>query len=119
MNTAYIIVTVISAVWVGFSAFSLYRKADFVAQPLNDYGVPESWWPWLATAKAAGAVGLLAGLWIPYLTLAAGIGIILYFLGAVITVLRARSYKTVAFPVLYLVPVVVALGLGLAAGSLV
>jgi hypothetical protein len=33
----------------------------------------------------------------------------------VITVLRARSYKTVAFPMLYLIPVAVALGLGIAA----
>jgi hypothetical protein len=36
----------------------------------------------------------------------------LYFAGAVTTVLRARSYKTVAFPV---IPLAVALGLGFAA----
>jgi hypothetical protein len=39
----------------------------------------------------------------------------LYFAGAVTTVLRARSYKTVAFPVFYLTPIAVALGLGFAA----
>lgn len=44
----------------------------------------------------------------------AAVGLILYFTGAVITVLRARSYQTVAFPVLYLLPVATALALGAA-----
>ncbi len=47
----------------------------------------------------------------PAIGVAAAIGLILYFAGAVITVLRARSYKTVAFPVLYLAPVVATLAL--------
>ncbi|KJY26125.1 DoxX family protein, partial [Streptomyces sp. NRRL S-495] len=63
----------------------------------------------------AGAAGLLVGLAVPALGVAAAIGLILYFLGAVITCLRARSYKTVAFPLLYLAPVAVTLGLGFAA----
>ncbi|MFD9066917.1 DoxX family protein [Kitasatospora purpeofusca] len=46
---------------------------------------------------------------------AAAVGLILYFLGAVVTCLRARSYSTVPFPLLYLAPVAVTLGLGLAA----
>ncbi|MET9212135.1 MULTISPECIES: DoxX family protein [Actinomycetes] len=115
MHTAYIIVTVIAALWVGFSAFSLLRRAPFVVDPLIEYGVPQTWWTPLGLAKAAGALGLLLGLWIPALGITAAIALILYFLGAVITVLRARSYKTVAFPLLYLLPVAVALGLGAAA----
>ncbi|MEV0434421.1 DoxX family protein [Nocardia sp. NPDC050413] len=115
METAYVVVTVVAALWVGFSAFSLLRRAAFVVDPLVDYGVPESWWTPLGVAKAAGAIGLLVGLWVPVVGVVAAIGLILYFAGAVVTVLRARSYKTVAFPVLYLVPVAVALGLGFAA----
>lgn len=115
MHPAYVIVTVIAALWVGFSAFSLLRRAPFVVDPLIDYGVPRTWWTPLGLAKAAGALGLLLGLWIPALGIAAAVGLILYFLGAVVTVLRARSYKTVAFPVLYLLPVAVALALGIAA----
>ncbi|MEV6359130.1 DoxX family protein [Nocardia asteroides] len=115
MNTAYIIVTVVAALWVGFSAVSLLRRAPFVVDPLIEYGVPQTWWTPLGLAKAAGAIGLLAGLWIPALGITAAIALILYFTGAVITVLRAHSYKTVAFPVLYLAPVAVALGLGIAA----
>ncbi|MEV6065374.1 DoxX family protein [Nocardia sp. NPDC052001] len=115
MNTAYIIVTIVAAAWVGFSAFSLLRKAPFVVDPLIEYGVPQSWWAPLGVAKALGAIGLIVGLFIPAIGIAAAIGLILYFAGAVITVLRARSYKTVAFPLLYLIPVAVAVGLGAAA----
>ncbi|GAA3206195.1 DoxX family protein [Nonomuraea roseoviolacea] len=115
MSTTQVIVTGLTAAWVGFSGFSLLRRADFVAKPLIEYGVPRSWWPWLGAAKAAGAIGLLAGLAVPAIGVAAAIGLILYFTGAVVTVLRARSYKTVVFPFLYLAPVVVALALGTAA----
>ncbi|GAA1719636.1 DoxX family protein [Nonomuraea sp. AD125B] len=113
MSTTLIVVTVLTAAWVGFSGFSLLRQADFVAKPLVEYGVPKSWWPWLGAAKAAGAVGLLVGLAVPAIGVAAGIGLVVYFLGAVVTVLRARSHKTVVFPVLYLAPVVATLLLGL------
>ncbi|MFC0842778.1 MULTISPECIES: DoxX family protein [Streptomyces] len=113
--STYAIVAVLTAAWVGFSGFSLLRRADFVTQPLIEYGVPRSWWTLLGLAKAAGAAGLLVGLAVPGIGLAAGIGLVLYFLGAVVAVLRARSYKTVAFPVLYLAPVVATLILGYAA----
>ncbi|SDE47765.1 DoxX family protein [Glycomyces harbinensis] len=112
MNTAHVIVTIAAALWVGFSAYSILTKAPFVVEPLTDYGVPSSWWPWLGAAKAAGALGLLVGLFVPVIGVAAAVGIILYFTGAVVTVLRARSYKTVAYPVLYLVPTAAALVLG-------
>ncbi|WP_405489026.1 DoxX family protein [Nocardia sp. NBC_00511] len=115
MHTAYIIVTIAAAAWVGFSAVSLLRRAAFVVDPLVEYGVPQSWWNPLGVAKAIGAIGLIVGLFVPVIGVAAAIGLILYFAGAVVTVLRARSYKTVAFPVLYLIPVAVALGLGVAA----
>jgi hypothetical protein len=114
MSTAYVVVTVFAALWVGFSAFSLLRGASWVTDALTEYGVPRSWWPWLGAAKAAGALGLLAGLVVPVVGMAAAIGLILYFTGAVITVLRARSYSHVPYPLLYLVPVVGSLAVGAA-----
>lgn len=98
--------------WVGFSGVSLARRAEFVTQPLVEYGVPRSWWGRLALAKLAGAVGLLVGLVLPAVGVAAGVGLVLYFLGAVVTTVRARSYRTVPFPLLYLAPVALTLGLG-------
>ncbi|MGW0203790.1 hypothetical protein [Nonomuraea sp. NPDC003201] len=41
-----------------------------------------------------------------------GCQVALYFAGAVVTVLRARSYATVVFPLLYLGPMIAALALG-------
>ncbi|MFC4122807.1 DoxX family protein [Nonomuraea zeae] len=111
----HVIVTVLAAAWVAFSAYAILTRAAWVVEPLASYGVPSSWWPWLGAAKAAGAAGLLAGLFVPVIGILAGIGLVLYFVGAVVTVLRARSYATVAYPILYLVPVVAALALGVAA----
>ncbi|MFJ8927733.1 MULTISPECIES: DoxX family protein [unclassified Streptomyces] len=113
MSTTVVIVTVLTALWVGFSGVSLLRRAEFVVDPLVSYGVPETWWPRLAVAKLLGAAGLLVGLAVPAVGIAAAIALVLYFLGAVVTVLRARSYKTVAFPVLYLAPVVATLAVAL------
>jgi hypothetical protein len=115
MSIAHVIVTVFAALWVGFSAYSVLTRAKWVVEPLADYGVPRSWWPWLGAAKAAGAAGLLVGLAVPALGIAAAACLILYFLGAIITIVRARSYAHIPIPLLYLVPVAAALTLTLAA----
>lgn len=115
MSYAHVVVTIVASAWVAFSAVSVFIRATWVVEPLAEYGVPRSWWPWLGTAKAAGAVGLVVGLFVPLVGVAAGICLILYFIGAVITVARARSYGHLPFPLLYLVPVAVSLSLGFAA----
>lgn len=114
MSTAYIIVTSFAAALAAFSAGSVFFRAPWVVQPLTDYSVPRSWWPWLGTAKAAGAAGLLAGLFVPVVGVLAGIGLVLYFSGAVITVVRARWYSHVPFPLVYMAPVAGSLALGFA-----
>jgi hypothetical protein len=114
MSTAHVVVTLLGAALAAFSAGSVFVGAAWVVGPLADYGVPRAWWPWLGTAKAAGAAGLLAGLAVPAIGVAAAIGLILYFTGAVITVLRARSYTHIPFPLIYAAPVVAGLALGAA-----
>ncbi|MFC9256393.1 DoxX family protein [Amycolatopsis thailandensis] len=115
MTTAYVIVTLFGAFMAAFSAASIFFRAKWVVQPLADYGVPRTWWTPLGVAKAAGALGLVAGLWVPALGVAAGIGLVLYFAGAVITVLRAHWPSHVAFPLMYLAPVAASLVLGFVA----
>lgn len=115
MSTTYVVITVLATAWVGFSAASIFFRAKWVVEPLVEYGVPRAWWLWLGTAKAAGAAGLLAGLFVPVIGVLAGIGLVLYFTGAVLTVARARSYSHIPFPLLYLAPVVVSMALGFAA----
>jgi hypothetical protein len=109
MSTAYVVLTLVAAAMVGFSAVSVFLRTQWVVQPMADYGVPMSWLPWLGTAKAAGAAGLVVGLFVPVIGVAAGIGLVLYFTGAVATVIRARWYAHIPFPLLYAAPVVAAL----------
>jgi hypothetical protein len=82
---------------------------------LTDYRVPHSWWPWLGTVKAAGAAGLLVGLVVPRIGVLAAIGLVLYFAGAVGTVIRARFYAHIPYPLVFVAPVVAALALRVAA----
>jgi len=117
MSTAYVVVTILAAAWVGFSAAALYLRATWVVQGLTDYGVPRSWWPWLATAKAAGAAGLVAGLLVPAIGLLAQVCLVLYFTGAVVTVVRARWYSHIPYPLLYLAPVAATIALRLAVSA--
>lgn len=114
MYYAYLFTTVLAAAFVAFSAICVFVRAPWVTGPLADYGVPESWMFWLGTAKAAGAAGLLVGLFVPVIGLLATIGLCLYFTGALITVLRARAYTHIAAPLMYVAPVVVAAVLGAA-----
>ena len=115
MSTAYIVLTLLGAALAAFSVGSLLLHAKWVVQPLTDYGVPRSWWPWLGTAKAAGAAGLLVGLFVPVIGVMAGIGLVLHFAGAVITVVRTRWFSHIPYPLLYMAPVVASLALRFAA----
>jgi hypothetical protein len=112
MFTAYIVLTIVAAAMTAFSAGSVFFRAQWVVQPLADYGVPRSWWPWLGTAKAVGAIGMAAGLAVPPIGVAAGIGLVLYYAGAVTTVARARWYSHLPFPMVYVAPVIASLVLG-------
>ncbi|MFI1679200.1 DoxX family protein [Streptomyces sp. NPDC020607] len=115
MSTSYTVVTLVAAAMVAFSAVSVFLRAAWVVKPIADYGIPMAWLPWLGTAKAAGAVGLVAGLFVPVVGVVAGVALVLYFAGAVVTVVRARWYTHVPYPLMYAAPVIGALALGLAA----
>jgi DoxX-like family len=115
MHTAYIVVTLLAAAFVGFSAWALFSHAGFIMEPLERLQVPRSWWPWLATAKAAGAAGLVVGLFVPAIGMLAAICLVLYFTGAVITTLRVRWFGHLPAPLMYVVPVIASLALGFAA----
>lgn len=69
-----------------------------------DYGVPRAWWPGSTPRRPRVGAGLLVGLFVPFVGVPAGVGPVLYFLGAVVTVLRARWFSHVPFPLLYAAP---------------
>ncbi|MFE9607376.1 DoxX family protein [Streptomyces sp. NPDC006012] len=115
MVTAYVIVTVITvAANAGIVVTDLLR-AGFVLANSAEVGLPQSWLPWLATAKAAGAAGLLLGLLgARPLGLAAAVGLVLFFLGAIAAHVRSRVYHNIAFPTGYLGLITASLVLALA-----
>lgn len=115
MYIAYVVVTILAALMVGFSAYSVFTHAKWVEQAFDAYGIPRPLGPWLGTAKAAGVVGLLVGLFVPVIGLMAGICLVVYFAGAVITVIRSRMYSHIPYPLVYVAPVIGALVLHYAA----
>ena len=103
MFTAYVAVTVIAIVADTAIAVADLLRARFVLANSAEVGVPASWLPWLAGLKLAGAAGLLLGLLgAGPLGIAAGVGLVLFFVGAVAAHIRARVFHNIAFPLGYL-----------------
>jgi DoxX-like family len=103
MTTALFIATLVCIVANAFVAVADYVKAGFVLKNSAEVHVPESALPYLATLKLAGVIGLVAGLTVMrWLGVAAGIGLILFFIGALVAHIRARVFYNMAFPGLYL-----------------
>jgi hypothetical protein len=90
--TAYIAVTILAAAANLFSAGADFVRYEQVAVNMARAGVPDSWMTTLGILKAAGALGLLAGIAVPPIGIAAAAGLILFFVGAIITHLRGRFY---------------------------
>jgi hypothetical protein len=103
MSTAYLVVTVITVVVTAGIAVADYIPAGFVLANSAEVGVPRSWLPMLGTLKLAGAVGLVAGLAVPAIGIAAAVGLVLFFIGAIVTHIRAGVLYNIAFPGAYLV----------------
>ena len=111
MGTAYPVTTILVAALVLFSALGKIRRDPHIVQVVHEIvGVPLKYFPALAACEAAGAMGLLLGILWPPLGVAAGIGLMLYFLGAVVSHLRVGDVKGIG-PALFM--------LTLAAGALV
>lgn len=93
MSASYFVVTIITVAATGFAAIADLARAEFVVANSAAVGVPESWVTPLGLIKAAGAAGLLVGLiGVPFIGEAAAIGLILFFVGAIATHLRAGNY---------------------------
>ncbi len=113
MFTAYVAVTVLAAAANLFAAGADFVRYEQIAINMARTGVPESWMTMLGVLKAAGALGLLVGIWVPPIGVAAAAGLVLFFVGAIITHLRGRFYAF-TFPVAFLALAVAALVLRLA-----
>ncbi|MGW1777087.1 DoxX family protein [Streptomyces sp. NPDC002104] len=93
MFIAYAVVAGLLALTLAASATFTLQRNPSITESMGKVGVPDSWLPWLAALKAAGAIGLVAGLWLPPLGMAAALGVTLYFIGAIVFHVRAKDYN--------------------------
>ena len=91
MFTAYVAVTILAAAANAAAAAFDFARADWVLATMTKVGVPRSWLVPLGALKAAGALGLLVGIGVPLIGVAASAGLVLFFVGAIITHLRAHA----------------------------
>jgi DoxX-like family len=102
MSTAYVIVTALTAAITLQAAVLDFRRSEWIVSNMDKYGVPRSWLPYLGALKVAGAVGLLIGIWVPVIGIAAALGLVLYFIGAIVTVMQAHWYSHLRYPAPFL-----------------
>jgi hypothetical protein len=104
MVIAYVGVTVAAIIANAVAAAADLARTQFVLDNSASVRVPVSWLTPLGLLKAAGAAGLLLGLLgVPAVGTAAAAGLVLFFVGAVVTHLRAGDYSaSVGFPASFL-----------------
>jgi hypothetical protein len=92
MHIAYIIVAAIFTVMLGMSARMKLAHDPLAVEVISEVvGVPLRFFPVLALLEVAGAVGLLGGIALKPLGVAAGTGLVAYFVGAITSHLRMRD----------------------------
>ncbi|MGP3961395.1 DoxX family protein [Nonomuraea sp. 3N208] len=102
MFTTYVVVVVATGVSNIAAAIADFLRVKWILGNMSKYGVPHSWIYALGVAKAVGALGVLAGLAVRAIGVAAAAGLVLYFIGAVVMVARARWYSHLPYPTLFL-----------------
>ncbi|MGM1030778.1 MAG: DoxX family protein [Actinomycetota bacterium] len=82
---------VVLAVISAFDAAISWKPVRFVAECWDDVRFPRRLWWMLAPMKAAAALGLVAGIWIPWLGLVTSACLVAYFVVAIAMHIRARD----------------------------
>jgi hypothetical protein len=99
MNAGYMGLAALTSFILVASGVAKLRRTPHVVEVIHDVvRVPMGWFPWLAFCEFAGALGLLAGIAWPPLGVAAAIGVVLYFVGAMVAHLRVGDAKGLGAP---------------------
>jgi DoxX-like family len=116
VDTAYRVVAIIAIAANAFSGIAALVHFRPILPAMAGAGVPESWLTFpIGTLKTAGAAGLLLGLaGVPVIGTAAAVGLVLFFVCAVYTHVRAGDYSPqFGLAIGFLSLAVATLGLGL------
>lgn len=112
MDTAYLAVTIVLAAMAAFSGLGKLRREPKIVRIVHEVvGVPLSYFPHLAACEIAGALGLVLGIWWPILGMTAGIGLVIYFVGAIVSHVRVGDVKGIGPAAFMLIISVAALAL--------
>lgn len=112
MFILYAAVTLLTVAFNIFSAVCDFVRYEQVAIAMARAGVSTSWMTTLGILKAAAALGLLIGFRVPLIGTAAAVGLIMFFVGAIVVHLRAHDY-TFGLAVVFLLLAVATLALQL------
>jgi hypothetical protein len=94
MHTAYLAITLVFALMVTFSGVGKIRRDPIPVKVVHEtVGLPLKYFPLLAACEFGGAVGIVVGIWWPPIGIAAGIGLVLYFVGAIVSHLLVGDVK--------------------------
>ena len=107
----FIAVVIATAIANTAAAVADFVRAGWILDNMARYGLAARWVLPLGVLKLAGAVGLVAGLAVPLIGVAAAVGLVLYFVGAVVVVARARCWADLPYPVAFLLLAVATLAL--------
>jgi hypothetical protein len=103
MVITYVVVTVATVVFNAGAAIADFLKARFVLDNSAELDLPAYAVLPLGILKAAGALGLLVGLLgVRPIGIAAAIGLVLFFIGAVAIHVRKRVFHNIAAPIVFL-----------------
>jgi hypothetical protein len=107
---AYVVIAPIVALMMFISASGKLTLIPGAVQIIHDtVGVPLRFFPLLAAAEIAGGVGLLAGLFWPRIGVAAATGLVIYFLGAMVSHLLVKDWAGLSAPIVPLLLSITAL----------
>ena len=95
MGNAYLAVTLVAIAANGFSGIAALLHFRPIMAGMAKADVPESWLTFpIGTLKTLGALGLAAGLVFRPLGISAAIGLVLFFVCALYTHIRAGDYSS-------------------------
>ena len=76
-----------------FDAVASIRPPAFIRDCLDGVGFPRDWWWALIVIKFLAVAGLISGIWVPGVSFAANIGVVVYFICAAASHIKAKFMK--------------------------
>lgn len=114
MFIAYVVIAFVTAAANLYVSVLDFVHAESAVANATRVGLPLSAMIPLGVLKVAGAVGLLVGIGMPAIGVAAAVGLVLYFVGALTAHVRVRWFSAMPYPGGFFLLAVAALTLRLA-----